>query len=116
MPSTADSLQLQWQQTIYENTQFVANSSWWYNPTNHNSLRLTKPSFNQLKSKIKFHKFILPEPMRITLKMLIQLERQFKEPYYLHNDNTIHVISEQDAMMLILHANNLQTYLDILSS
>ena len=89
-----------------------ARSTWWYNPTNPKSLRLTKTVFNAIRqhNHIKFHKFELPAS--ILPKTLVQLERIFTEPYFILNLTTIYVHSESDAMMLMLHANNLQQYLD----
>ena len=91
-----------------------ANKSywWWDNPTNANSLRLSIQAFYMLKrdNHEKFYKFDLPH--EILPKTFIQLERHFEEPYFIGNSNTIYIMGEQEAMMLALHANNLQQYLD----
>lgn len=44
-------------------------------------------------------------------KQLIQLERVFRSPYYL-TPTKIKVFSEEDAVMLQLHAGDLATYLN----
>lgn len=111
MPNTVETLQNTWQQKLHELNPFsISPSSWWYNPTNHNSLRLTQNAYLKVKQHIKFYKFELVNDIRP--KTFIQLERWFHEPYYVQNRKTIHIVSERDAMMLSLHANNLQQYLD----
>ena len=111
MSNRAGSLQAEWQTKLHETSPFsISPSSWWYNPTNHSSLRLTQNAYMQVRKQIKFHKFELSHDIRP--KCLVQLERWFKEPYYVQNRKTIHIVSERDAMMLALHANNLQQYLD----
>jgi hypothetical protein len=111
MSSRAGSLQAEWQAKLHELSPFsISPSSWWYNPTNHSSLRLTQNAYMQVRKQIKFYKFELSHDIRP--KCLVQLERWFKEPYYVQNRKTIHIASERDAMMLALHANNLQQYLD----
>jgi hypothetical protein len=61
------------------------------------------------KIDLKTYKIKLDKPL--SFKHLIQLERLFTAPYYLHN-GAITVFSEQDAIMLQLHAGNLDQYLD----
>lgn len=118
MSSDAPDLQMFWQEKfcasewLAKYTISNLRSSWWHNPTNSKSLRLTKLAFNSIakSNQIKFYKFELPD--QILPKTLVQLERVFVEPYYIFNIKTIYVHSESDAMMLTLHANNLQQYLD----
>ena len=111
MARTADSPQAVWQTKFYELSPFsVSPSSWWYNPANHNSLRLTQNAFLEVRKHTKFYKFELLHDIRP--KCFVQLERFFNEPYYVQNRKTIHIVSSRDAMMLTLHANNLQQYLD----
>lgn len=89
---------------------------WWHNPINPYSLRLTHGAwalFNdkmQEESKFKFYKFELET--KILPKTLLQLERHFTAPYYIKTLKTLYVCGETEAMMLGLHANNLQNYLD----
>lgn len=85
---------------------------WWHNPTNPNSLRLTKLAFEVL-TKVKQHKFYKFKLIHdIKPKTFVQLERYFTEPYYIQNHTTIFIMGEREAMMVGLHANNLQQYLD----
>jgi hypothetical protein len=84
---------------------------WWRNPTNPNSLRLTVFGHKYFTTKLNrtSHKIKLAEPIK--LKHLLQLERLFQEPYYLTNE-FICVLGDQDAVMLQLHAGDLDQYLD----
>lgn len=117
MTSDVQDLQMFWQEKFctsdwLTNVISKARSTWWYNPTNPKSLRLTKSVFNAIiqHKSINLYKFELPDA--ILPKTLVQLERVFTEPYYIFNIRTIYVHSDKDAMMLSLHANNLQQYLD----
>jgi hypothetical protein len=127
MSRTAKSLQVIWQtqfQKDYILNPFVSESrtnlsyqkldnpaTWWFNPTNPNSLRLTRPVYSMLiDAKVPTFKFKLTEKYRP--KTFVQLERYFTSPYYLLNAQTIVMFGETEAMMMALHANNLQQYLD----
>lgn len=92
----------------------AARSTIFFNPTNHKSLRLTKSGWNVLGKQVKSYKFELP--VAILPKTLIQLERYIEHPYYIHSLKLISIFDEQTAVMLALHANNLQKYLDDLES
>jgi hypothetical protein len=109
--SRAESPQSIWQDKFYQLTPYAVNPSmWWYNPTNHNSLRLTQNAYLEIRDHVKFYKFKLLHEIRP--KTFVQLERHFAEPYYVQNHKTLHIVSDRDAMMIGLHANNLQQYLD----
>jgi len=129
MPRTNESLQTIWQAKFQEYqlnpfapsrihnitaTYYPLNkpSSWWYNPINPDSLRLTRFSFQMIskQKKIKNWKFktnvILP-------KTLLKMEKYFTSQYFIGpNSKSIYVYDERDAMMLGLHANNLEQYID----
>ena len=85
---------------------------WWQNPINDASLRLTREGFRFFaeKAKLPYHEITLSPDQTPTLKIMLQLERSFKEPYYLMN-RAIRVFGEQDAIMLHLHGGNLVAYL-----
>lgn len=111
MARSPDSPQSVWQQQYYLLAPYSQSpSSWWYNPTNHASLRLTHKAYLTIRKHIKFYKFELPDAIKP--RAFLQLERYFAEPYYVQNHKTIHITSERDSIMLSLHANNLQQYLD----
>jgi len=88
---------------------------WWRNTTNSNSMRLTKTGYEwtQKFANVKYHKVELSHG--IVGKHLLQLERLLQDPYYITGKH-IFVYSEQDAIMLQLHAGNLGQYLDNLQS
>ena len=94
--------------------KLLTYNTWWHNPTNPNSLRLSRLAWNILKSapadQFNFVKFELPDP--IFPKTLLQLERHFTAPYFIQNHTVIHCLGETEIMMLSLHGNNLQQYLD----
>jgi hypothetical protein len=86
-------------------------ATWWHNPLNKNSLRLTYQAFYMLKKAgCKFTEFVVTDKLKP--KTFVQLERHFTGPYYLLNSQKIAMHGDVDAMMLALHANNLQQYLD----
>jgi len=124
---TAESLQVIWQAKFQEHTlnpftsdpklglryqRFDNPASWWFNPLNPDSLRLTKPAFNMLSKnkEIKNWHFKLTTPL--VNRSYIQLEKHFKNPYYIVGPSGIYVFGEQDMIMLALHGSNLQQYLD----
>ena len=109
------SKQLEWETKFKEKTfPLIPPGSWWKNPTNKNSLRLKNNKiFLEVLKHFKFYKFIMLEPFRP--KTLLQMEKYFTEPYYIKDHKTIYIHSEQDAIMLALHSNDLQKYLDNLS-
>lgn len=88
--------------------------TWWKNPLNHNSLRLTKIGYFLLaRNRWQFYRFQVLHD--INPKSLLQLERVIGEPYYIQNRKTLYFSSSRDAMMLGLHANNLTQYLNSLN-
>ena len=127
MPRTKDSPQVVWQEKFqqkYELNPFQSQGreqlrynslddpkTWWFNPLNANSLRLNRIAYNMLKkAKVPTFKFKLTEKYKP--KTFVQLERWMSSPYYLLNSQTIVLYSDSDAMMMALHGNNLQQYLD----
>ena len=85
--------------------------TWWFNPVNPDSLRLTKMAYRMLtQAKVPVFKFKTTEKYRP--KTFVQLERFVTSPYYLLNSQTIVLFGESEAMMMALHGNNLQQYLD----
>lgn len=126
---TADSLQVIWQAKFQETelNPFVSYSResngiryqrldnpafWWHNPTNPNSLRLTTPAYKTLQKQTKIPTWTFKLDHMILPKTLLQLEKHFTSPYYIHAMKTLIVYGEQEAMMLALHGSDLQQYLD----
>ena len=89
----------------------LPRNTWWRNPINRQSLRLTYPGLQWIEknSSIPSYTISLQDP--VMGRQLIQLERMFTSPYYL-KPTSIVVVSEQDAVMLQLHAGDLKSYLN----
>ena len=86
--------------------------SWWFNPLNYNSMRLSKEGANYVTTHAKIH-YYKHELERIILpKTLLQLEKILEYPYYIPQIKTIIVLDEVTSMTLTLYNNDLQTYLD----
>jgi hypothetical protein len=85
---------------------------WWRNPLNHNSLRLTSIGHVWFTKRSKFPSHQIDLVTGVTGKQMLQLERLFKEPYFIKSNKSIFLYGESDAIMLQLHAGNLGQYLD----
>lgn len=120
----AETPQGHWQKTILDSLlqdallggkdaePYQKPSTWWYNPTNSASLRLSSFAWNVVRSQssLIFKRFVLEK--ELLPKTFVQLERHFTAPYYIQNHKTIHLLGETEIVMLSLHGNNLQQYLD----
>ncbi len=89
---------------------------WWINPTDPNSLRLSLYGLQFIKANLKLESYEFELSEEISNHNLLQLERLFGGMYYLLKRKKIIVFEEQEAMMLTLHGNNLNSYLDNLAS
>lgn len=83
-----------------------------FNPTNHQSMRLTRVGYTYLKQYLKLTYYEFKLVNQIKPKVLLQLERLVHYPYFVHNLTKIMVFDEQTAIMLQLHGSDLETYLD----
>ena len=85
---------------------------WWWNHTDPNSLRLSKSGWQFIKkfTRIPMYECSLSEPLRN--RTLIQLSRLFTCPYYIEKSDKLILLGEQETVLLKLHADNLQQYLD----
>ena len=102
-------LQEQWQQQIPSLAQFSKELIWW-NPLNPNSLRLTKYGLKAIpEDKFKYHTINLAK--KILPGHYLLLERAMPAPFYIKKTDQIYVFDEQVAIMLTLHAGDLQTCL-----
>ena len=130
MARTADSLQNVWQKRFQQHQlnpftsdtklgiryqRFDNPASWWHNPLNPDSLRLTRPAFNMLNKNKEIKNWHFKLPTELVNRSYIQLEKHFKSPYYISGPKSIYVFDERDSIMLALHGSNLQQYLDNLS-
>ena len=101
--------QAHWQQQIPSLAQF-SKELVWFNPLNPNSLRLTKYGLAAIpRNEYKYHTINLVEKIRPGHYLL--LERAMPAPYYVKKMDQIYVFDEQTAIMLTLHAGDLQTCL-----
>jgi hypothetical protein len=97
-----------WGPAEYEN----ARLQWFHNPLNRDSLRLSHDGFKIVTNDcdLEIYSFELPE--KIKPKTLLQLERHIKCPYYIRHLRMLKLTGEEQAIMLSLHANDLQQWLD----
>ena len=101
--------QAQWQETIPSLGQF-SKELVWFNPLNPNSLRLTKYGLAAIpKDQYKYHIIMLAKIIKPGHYLL--LERAMPAPYYIKKIDQIYVFDEQVAIMLTLHAGDLETCL-----
>jgi len=84
---------------------------YWFNPTNERSMRLTDAGFDNLLS-FNIQHFSHKLDCAILPKTLVQLEKFFTEPYFIHHLNCIKTFDEATSLTLTLYNNNLQSYLD----
>jgi hypothetical protein len=77
-------------------------------------LRLSKNGFRYVRD-IKFTLFKVKLPEKLKNRTLIQMSRLLKCCYYIENLQTVWLTGEEETVMLRLHADNLQQYLDNLS-
>lgn len=75
-------------------------------------MRLTRAGFKYLKQRLGVIDYSFELPEKITPKVLLQLERYIHYPYFILNLKKIMVFDERTAIMLQLHNNDLETYLD----
>ena len=89
-----------------------SNQFWWKNPLNPNSLRLTSGAWSVLKTCKEIPTWLFKLPTNLLPRTYLQLERHFTSPYYIKSVDQVVVFSDRDSMMLALHGNDLQQYLD----
>ncbi len=86
--------------------------NWWYNPTNKNSMRLTREGFQFASFTVKIQHYSHTLGEEILPKTLLQLEKSLQYPYYIKTLKELIVFDEATSFTLILYNNNLQQYLD----
>lgn len=85
---------------------------WWYNPVNPRSLRLTSTGYKWIVKHVKLQFHTIDLQKKIVGRQYLQLERLLSAPYIIVRADRIALHSEVDAVMLQLHAGDLNTYLD----
>ena len=87
------------------------SKEWWWNHTNLTNLRLSNYGFKVINSgNTDYYIIELPEPLKN--RTLIQMSRLLTCPYYIKNLDLIYLLGEEETVMIKLHADNLQQYLD----
>jgi hypothetical protein len=94
-----------------EHTEESFKHSLWVNSINSDSLRLTHGGYEWAVKNCKQQAYVFTTNTQINNRMLLQLDHLMTAPYYLRNRHHIHLLSEQDAIMLSLHSGNLDRYL-----
>lgn len=103
----------------YDPDQLInASNTWWKNPLNTSSLRLTPEGFRWFTevAKLTSHQIDVPKDQPIVGRHMLQLENLFEDPYFIRGLHTIFIFGERDAIMLKLHSGNLTQYLDNLQN
>ena len=91
------------------------HKEWWWNHTDPKNLRLSINGFKFVQQhKISKYEIILPQPL--LNRTLIQMSRLLACPYYIKKLDCVYLLGEQEAVLLALHASNLQQYLDNLQT
>jgi hypothetical protein len=83
---------------------------WWVNLRFTGGMRLTKTGYEVFKhqAELESWEFKINKDERITKKMLLDLDRKLKFPYFLYYKNKEKIItffSSQEAMMVNLYGN-----------
>lgn len=98
--------QLSWQKKFA--AELDPNLIWW-NPTNHDSLRLNKVGAKIAKNTLE--SYLIKISTQLKPKHLLLLERGMPAPYYIEKHDRLEVFDQTVATMLTLHAGDLDTYL-----
>lgn len=83
----------------------------WRNPTNQDSLRLTRQGYKWAIETCKQTGYKFEIESTITNGALLNLERSIEAPYFIQDRKHISFLSERDAIMMELHAHDLNGYL-----
>lgn len=87
--------------------------NWWFTPSQH-SLRLTQNGYRILTESLSVKSYEFEIKKSLTNLVLVQLERCLTQPYYVVNRTKIALFNEKEAIMLMLHGENLENYLNTL--
>lgn len=84
----------------------------WWNHTDTKNLRLTRTGIDFVVKKTKLPVYQIPLNDKLRSKDLIALSRLFTCPYYITKLDQLMLLGEEETVLLKLHADNLQQYLD----
>lgn len=85
----------------------------WWNPINPNSYRLTLFIYRILREKYPAYTYTFNDI--INNRTLLNLEKNFKFPYYIHGRKEISIFTSNDAVMIELLNGSIEKYLEKLS-
>jgi len=85
---------------------------WWWNHTDPKNLRLSKLGIQFIKKSTKIPVYECHLPELLKNRTLIQMSRLLTCPYYIQKLDEIVLLGEEETVLIKLHADNLQQYLD----
>ena len=85
----------------------------WWNPINPNSYRLTLFIYRILSKKYPAYTYKFDNI--ITNRTLLDLEKTFKFPYFIHGRKEISIFTDNDAVMIELLGGDISVYLENLA-
>ena len=89
----------------------LAKVTWWMNVKNDGGLRLTGPGFKILAEDLdlKFYEYRIPDPMLFSMRVVLELDRKLKDPYYINvkKGYPVNIIffGSQEAMLINLYGS-----------
>jgi hypothetical protein len=114
--SIQKSSQQQWLEILVGQAGHEPYNTIWRNILNPDSLRLNDHGYNWAVKNCGQTGYRIKVDKPITNQVLLQLDRLMTAPYHVHGRTQIALLGEQDAMMLQLHAGDLEQYLNNLSA
>ena len=97
---------------IAEDKFHACNWSWWQNPVNQNSWRLSQRGHELFRYELKVQALV--HTVTSSLKnnrMLLLLEKHLTTPFYILSQDRIVFFSENDSIMITLLDDNIEQYL-----
>lgn len=85
----------------------------WFNPINPNSYRLTQFAFSVLSKQYTAYTYSFDGA--ISNRILLDLEKNFKFPYYIQGRKQISIFTDSDVVFIELLGGNILEYMEKLS-
>lgn len=85
-----------------------ASVSWYHNIRENGGLRLTAEGYRILSQvlNLNYWRFVVPEPRSINKKILLEMDKKIKFPYYIEKRNSgIVFFSSREAMMVTMYGD-----------
>jgi hypothetical protein len=88
-------------------TEQDAMVTWWYNIRRDGGLRLTPLGFHVLKNDLELENFVylIDNPTMWSKKLLLDLDRKMRFPYFIEKGTRIYFFSGKEAMMINLYGD-----------